>query len=47
MPIQAGDEILIPFYVAGTMPVTVGWQQNLTQRTAQYFQFDVDNITQG
>ena len=48
-PVEAGNELLIPLYEPGpdNKPVTVNWQQNLTQRKADYFALTADNITTG
>jgi hypothetical protein len=48
-PVQSGQEIVVPLFDADTAgaPVHVNWQQNLSQRKADYYALTADNITTG
>ncbi|KAJ7779478.1 hypothetical protein DFH07DRAFT_950539 [Mycena maculata] len=48
-PVESGQEILVPLFSAETAgaPVHVNWQQNLSQRKADYYALTADNITTG
>ncbi|KAF7358338.1 hypothetical protein MVEN_00883400 [Mycena venus] len=48
-PVTSGQEIMVPLFNAESAgaPVHVSWQQNLSQRTADYYALTADNITTG
>ncbi|KAJ7766226.1 hypothetical protein B0H16DRAFT_1454112 [Mycena metata] len=48
-PVQSGHEILVPLFDGDSAgaPVHVNWQQNLSQRKADYYALTADNITTG
>lgn len=47
--VESGQEIMIPLFDAESAgaPVHVNWQQNLSQRKADYYALTADNITTG
>ena len=48
-PVEAGQEILIPFFYADAQNKLyhVSWSQNLSTRNADYYLVTADNITLG
>ncbi|KAJ7855346.1 hypothetical protein B0H13DRAFT_2357966 [Mycena leptocephala] len=48
-PVESGQEIMVPFFDAegAGAPVHVNWQQNMSQRKADYYALTADNITTG
>ncbi|KAJ7506041.1 hypothetical protein B0H11DRAFT_2219966 [Mycena galericulata] len=47
--VESGQEIMVPLFSAESAgaPVHVNWQQNLSQRKADYYALTADNITTG
>jgi hypothetical protein len=47
--VEAGQEIMVPLFDAESAgaPVHVNWQQNMSQRKADYYALTADNITTG
>ncbi|KAJ7855655.1 hypothetical protein B0H13DRAFT_1902988 [Mycena leptocephala] len=48
-PVESGQEIMVPLFDAESAgaPVHVNWQQNMSQRKADYYALTADNITTG
>ena len=48
-PVESGQEIMVPLFNAETAgaPVHVNWQQNLSQRKADYYVLTADNLSTG
>jgi hypothetical protein len=48
-PVESGQEIMVPLFDAETAgaPVHVNWQQNMSQRKADYYALTANNITTG